>query len=385
MTSVLTNVRSHFSQPGMSNDPRYQYAADLSRQMHPSTSTSSLTHIDPATSSSSSSTMSYPSSFALAPPTPATNLSSAPTSSDVASISQPSLITPSDSSSDPSAMYASAAIPSSRAFDPRLAAYPASSALVDLSASCPPEGPSFSTTGFDADLAAAALAPIFGTADSTLVDASATPFSFPALPASLLDEAPEYEYVSPCPSPPCTIAKLCICRHKSHLTDMSFPSALLSLSTRGSTSSRHLTMARSPPSHLLRMALLYSTPLQNTASGQMDLAVSTTGISPTRLRSHIQTTILPSSTATGSTHSQEPPLTWIYLRDPKTRSDPAKRFSSRLATPQHCHRQVQSAMVSPRVPKTCRAHQLPVSSTRCPRFSQLGQQPTRCISDRTIM
>ncbi|GAC98362.1 potential zinc finger protein [Pseudozyma hubeiensis SY62] len=162
--------------------------------MHPSTSTSTLTHIDPAASSSSSSTMSYPSSFALAAPTPATNLSSAPSSSDVASISQPSLITSSGSSSNPSSMYSSAIIPSSKAFDSALAAYPASSALVDLSASCPPEGPSFSTTGFDPDLAAASLAPIFGTADSTLIDTSATPFSFPALPASLLDEAPEYEY-----------------------------------------------------------------------------------------------------------------------------------------------------------------------------------------------
>jgi hypothetical protein len=73
------------------------------------------------------------------------------------------------------------------------------SALGDVSASCPPEGPSFVATDFSADLAAAAFAPIFGsgsTADLNTLDLSSEPLSFPVLPASLLDEAPEYEYVS---------------------------------------------------------------------------------------------------------------------------------------------------------------------------------------------
>lgn len=183
----------------MSNDSRYQYAADLSRPLAPSSSTSTL--IQTSSSSSSSSNMAYSSSLAMQAPTPATTLSSAPTS-DAASLSQPSLLSASASSSHPSSIYSSATVPSSRAFDSALAGYSASSTLADVSASCPPEGPSFSTTDFDADLAAAAFAPLFNS-DTTSLETSSAPLSFPALPASLLDDAPEYEYVSGCPD--------CIC------------------------------------------------------------------------------------------------------------------------------------------------------------------------------
>ncbi|CBQ69728.1 conserved hypothetical protein [Sporisorium reilianum SRZ2] len=188
MTSVLANVRSHFTQSGMSNEPRFQYA-DLSRAMASSTSSSTLTQPPNPSSSSSSSTM------PLAAATPATTLSSAPTTSDAAPHSQASIMNASVSASDPNALYSSSAtIPSSRAFDSVLAGYNASSALADVSASCPPEGPSFSTNDFDANLAAAAFAPMFSSNDATGLDDPSAPLSFPVLPASLLDEAPEYEY-----------------------------------------------------------------------------------------------------------------------------------------------------------------------------------------------
>lgn len=122
---------------------------------------------------------------------------------------------PTASTSDPSTLYSAATIPTSRAYHSGFGgAYSASAALPDVSASCPPEGPSFSASDFDADLAAAAFAPIFSSNDATALDTSA-PLSFPVLPASLLDEAPEYEYVSLSPTfiPPSNLAlmSLVIC------------------------------------------------------------------------------------------------------------------------------------------------------------------------------
>ncbi|CDS00453.1 hypothetical protein [Sporisorium scitamineum] len=194
MTSVLANVRSHFTQSGMSNEPRFQYA-DLSRAMAPSTSSSTLSHANPSSSSSSSNMPLSSSSLALASATPATTMSSAPATSDVAPHSQPSSIMPTSvTDSDPNSLYSSSTIPSSRAFDSVLTSYTAPSTLADVSASCPPEGPSFSTNDFDANLAAAAFAPMFSSNDATGLDDSSAPLSFPVLPASLLDEAPEYEY-----------------------------------------------------------------------------------------------------------------------------------------------------------------------------------------------
>lgn len=190
MTSVLANVRSHFPQSGMSNESRFQYA-DLSRSVPPTFSSSSSSALNQANSASSSSTL------ALAAATPATStMSSAPTSSDTPLLSQTSPYEPSASTSVPSTLYSAAAIPSSQGLDAVLGGYVASNPLADVSASCPPEGPSFSHTNFDADLAAAAaFAPLFGAGDTLGLDASSAPLSFPVLPASLLDEAPEYEYV----------------------------------------------------------------------------------------------------------------------------------------------------------------------------------------------
>ncbi|KAJ1018072.1 hypothetical protein NDA16_004941 [Ustilago loliicola] len=123
-------------------------------------------------------------------------MSSGPASSEANPLSQPSIMTSSVTSSDPSTLYSASTISTLRAFDSVLGAYAGSSSLADISASCPPEGPSFSTTDFDADLAAAAFAPMFGSSatDTTVFDGSSAPLSFPVLPASLLDEAPEYEY-----------------------------------------------------------------------------------------------------------------------------------------------------------------------------------------------
>lgn len=195
MTSVLANVRSHFTQSGMSNEPRFQYA-DLSRALAPSTSSSTLSLANPSSSASSSTMPLSSSSFALAAATPATTMSSAPTTSDAIPHSQAGIVPSSVSASDPNSLYSSSVIPTSRAFDSVLAGYATSSTLEDVSASCPPEGPSFSTSDFDANLAAAAFAPMFSSNDATGLDDPSAPLSFPVLPASLLDEAPEYEYVS---------------------------------------------------------------------------------------------------------------------------------------------------------------------------------------------
>lgn len=192
MTSVVANARSHFSQPGMSNEPRYQYA-DLSRTHASPPTTSTLAH---ATSSSSNSSIPSTYTLALAAATPSTTMLS-----EATSFSQPSVMAPSASTSDPSSLYSAATIPSTRTFGSVLDGYSASPALPDISASCPPEGPSFTANDFDANLATAAFAPIFtssanGTNGTSSFDASSAPLSFPVLPASLLDEAPEYEYVS---------------------------------------------------------------------------------------------------------------------------------------------------------------------------------------------
>ncbi|SPO32744.1 related to CRZ1 - activator of stress genes [Ustilago trichophora] len=200
MTSVVANVRSHFPQPGMSNESRYQYA-DLSRPLAvaaSSSSTSSSSTLNHPAALTASSTSMLPSSststLALAALTPATTMSSAPASSEPTSLTAPSVMASTASTSDPSTLYSAATIPTSRAFDSSFgAAYSAAAALPDVSASCPPEGPSFSTTDFDADLAAAAFAPMFSSNEATTLDTS-VPLSFPVLPASLLDEAPEYEY-----------------------------------------------------------------------------------------------------------------------------------------------------------------------------------------------
>lgn len=183
MTSVLSNVRSHFPQPGMSNEPpRYQYA-DLSRTLASSASSSSI----PSTSS-----------LGLAAATPATTMSSAPSSVEPSSLPQLSVMPPSASSSHPDLLYSTGTIPTSRGYDQVTGVYTSPTGLQDLSASCPPDsGPTLSTTDFDAEVAAAAFAPIFGSSlgDTIGLDSSA-PLSFPVLPASLLNDAPEYEYVS---------------------------------------------------------------------------------------------------------------------------------------------------------------------------------------------
>lgn len=191
MTSVLTNVRSHFQHSGMSNESsRYQYA-DLSKPLASSSSSASTPHNQPSSSYSVAGSMQSNSSLALAAATPATSMSSGLTPSDSTPLPQLSVMPPSNSSLDPNALYGSS-ISTSRHFDPLLGAYTESPNLADIPASCPPDGSAFGTTDFDAELAAAAFAPIF---DAASLDSS-VPLSFPVLPASLLDEAPEYEYVS---------------------------------------------------------------------------------------------------------------------------------------------------------------------------------------------
>ncbi|PWY97123.1 hypothetical protein BCV70DRAFT_81185 [Testicularia cyperi] len=155
MTTVLPTLRSHFSQTSMSNDYRYPALySDVSRPPLTSTSSSaSLMQPQPSVMAPSSSASSH-----LYPPI-------GPTPDQVDSILGYMSANPSEAAS--SATIAPLAVGDPNAYHPDLGTDLTSAAGLTALA-----GPSTST-----DL---------GLADSAL--------SFPALPASLLDEAPEYEF-----------------------------------------------------------------------------------------------------------------------------------------------------------------------------------------------